>query len=203
MVAGTARRGGKPFPEIRISLPGRKRPVRLVLTPAARVAAAAALLGGTLGLGCLGAGWIAGPLRLAHADKAAMRLEIVNADLQDKVARLEDRLARTAGERVAAEGRLSDLTKKAGALHDQLASVKAKLPASGVAQTGQPASDAAQISRLQQMLLAVSRDTHAAQAESATLAARVNKSEADRAAQDALYRRYEIALVQAQRRAGH
>lgn len=210
MVAETSRWGGEPSPEIRIASTGRKRRTCLVLTPAAQ--AAAALLCGTLGLGSLGAGRIAEPRRVAHQEKAAQRTEIANADLQDTVAHLEDRLARTAGERAAAEGRLSALTGAAGALRGRLATAEAKLQASRKlraqqsAAPAQPAAGPDNVAQLRQALVRVQSDLHALAAENATLAARLNKAQADRAAESALYRRYEVSLVQtpsaAKRRGG-
>jgi uncharacterized protein YlxW (UPF0749 family) len=205
MAAGISQRGKSLCPCIRITVMGS---ARRVLSPAMSAAALLGLCGGAVLLGCLGIARISEPRQVAREERAAMRAERVNADLQDAIARLQDKLARAEGERSEAENRLSALAGQAAALRDQLATAKAKLAAaqalanpSRPAPSGQPAPNPDRIARLQQTLARLRHGVHVLEAESATLAARVNKTEADRAEQDALYRRYQASLAESRRAA--
>jgi chromosome segregation ATPase len=206
MVAETAHGGRKPFPEIRIKLTGRRR-AHLILGPGAQIAAISGLFCGALALGYFGLGLISEPRQVARQEQAAVRTEIANADLQDALARLQDRLARTAGDRTAAETRLSAITRKAGDLRGRLAAAEAKLQASRDPPAPQPAAAAQsaatpqQLAQLRQALARVRLDVQALKAENATLAVRLHAAETDSTDQSALYRRYRIGLVQAQRAA--
>jgi hypothetical protein len=207
MVAETSRGGKKPFPEIRITLTGGRRRAHLVLRPVAQIATISGLFCSALALGYLGVGLISEPHRVAHQEKAAVRTEIANTNLQDAVARLQDKLARTAGDRTEAETRLSAITRKAGALRGRLATAEAKLqasrdpPAPRPAAAAPPAANPHPIAQLRQTLARVRLDVHALKAESATLAVRLHTAEADRTDQSVLYRRYQVSLVQARRAA--
>jgi chromosome segregation ATPase len=206
MVAETSRPGKNFFPKIRVMTTGGARRAPLVLTPAAQVATVSALLCGALLLCYLGVNQVSAVRRIAEQERAVVRAEIANADLQDAVARLQNKLARTAGERVMAENRLSSLTEETRALSDRLATAEAKLEAARELQktqqpsSGQPQSGAGRIAQLQAALAHVQLDVHVLEAESATLAARLNKTEADRAEESALYRRYQASLRQARSR---
>jgi chromosome segregation ATPase len=213
MVAETSRLGKKLFPKIRVIVAGGTRRAPFVLTPGAQIAAMSGLLCGALLLCYLGTSQVSAIRRIAEEERAVVRAEIANADLQDGVARLQDKLARTAGDRVAVADRLSSLTEETRALSDRLATAEAKLKAARDLQktqqpapSGQPQSGADRIAQLQAALAHVQLDIHALEAEGATLAARLNKTQADRAEESALYRRYQASLKQArsatQRRGG-
>ncbi|HJU16723.1 MAG TPA: hypothetical protein VJ770_09645 [Stellaceae bacterium] len=203
MVAEPAHRGKGPFPEIRIVAMGGERRAPLVLTPAAQMAAASGLICGALALGYLAISQASGLHRVAQQERAAVRAEIANTDLQDAVARLQDRLARAAGDRAEAESRLSAIATEAGALRGRLAAAETKVQASRGAEAQQPGaagpspSISDRIAQLREALARTRLEAHALAAESATLAARLNKTRADRAAENTLSRRYEASLAEA------
>jgi chromosome segregation ATPase len=208
MVAETSRLGKKLFPKVRVIVTGGARRAPFVLTPAAQIAAVSGLLCGALSLCYPGMSQVSAVHRVAEEERAVVRAEIANADLQDAVARLQNKLARTAGDRVAVANRLPTLTGETRALSDQLATAEAKLEAARELQktqqptpSGQPQSGPDRIAQLQAALAHVQLDIHTLEAESATLAARLNKTEADRAEESALYRRYQASLKQARGRA--
>lgn len=201
MVAETTRGERKPFPEIRIMVTGGRRRRHLVFGPALQAVAVSGLLCGMLALGSLGAGWMTAPRRIVHQEKAARRTEIVNADLQDTVARLQDRLARAADHHAVLKARLSAITGRTGALSDRLAAAQVKLR-TAPDPPAPPAADPQRLARLRQALVRVRHDVRRLQAQSATLAARVNKTEAERADQSARTRRYRAGLIEAEREAG-
>ncbi|MGH7040195.1 MAG: hypothetical protein ACREE4_12640 [Stellaceae bacterium] len=200
------REDGKHFPEIRITVTGSRRRRHFILGPAIQTAALAILLCGALGLGTLGAEWISAPRRVAHQEKAAMRAEIANADLQDTVARLQNRLATTADDRGALKTRLSALAGKAAALRSRLAEAQAKVQAARAAPAAPAAAQSAanpdRIAQLRQAVALAQRGAYRLKAENATLAARINKTEADRAQESTRNRRTEASLVAVQRRRG-
>lgn len=195
----------KPFPRIRITVTDSRRRRHFVLGPAFQAAALAILLCAVVGLGALGAGWMSAPHRIARQEKAVVRTEIANTDLQDTVARLQDRLAQTADHRSALKTRLSALAGKAAALHSRLAAAQAKVQAAHAAPAApaaaQPAANPDPIAQLRQAVARVRGAVHTLKAESATLAARLNKTEADRADLSVRNRRAEASLVAAQRAA--
>jgi chromosome segregation ATPase len=204
MVAGTSGSGKKPFPKIRIIVTGKNRRSHLVLTPAAQMAVASGLFFGTLLLSYLALGQVSDPGRIAREERTVVRTEIANANLQDAVARLEDKFAKTSGARAAVEHQLFAIKGQAGMLSDQLAAAEAKLRAARDQQRSQP-SHSGQFSahpdpvvQLKEALARAQLDLRALAAESATLAARLNKAQADRSEQTALYEQYKASLAQAQ-----
>jgi septal ring factor EnvC (AmiA/AmiB activator) len=207
MVAETSRRGKQPFPGIRITLTGGARQARPVLTRMRQMAAASGLLCGVLAICALAAGQIRDLRRVADAEQRVVRTEIANVDLQDAVARLQNKLARTASARAALDDRLAALAAEAGRLSDRLATAAAKLKAARDVAAQQPAAAGPaaaspnRVAQLQGALAHVQSDVRALAAENATLAARLNRAQADRAEQDALYRRYEASLRQARHQA--
>lgn len=200
--ASPGRGEGTPFPRIRISVTGDRRRRHFVLGPVIQAVALLVLLCGAVGLGTLGARWVSAPRRIAHQDKAAVRTEIANADLQDAVARLQDSLAKEADTRTALETRLAALAGRAAALRGRLAAAQAKLQASRNPPIQQPAANSDRVAALRQALARIQGEVHALKAESATLAARVSKTEADRSDQSARNRRTEASLVAATRPGG-
>lgn len=212
MVAETSNWGKKPFPGIRITLTGGARRTRRVPTPMRQTAAASILFCGVLAICALAVSQVGDRHRVADAEHRMVRTEIANVDLQDTIARLRDKLARTASARAALDGRLSALAGETGAFSDRLATAQAKLKAAHdlraqqPAAAGSPSANPDRLAQLQGMLARVAGDVHAFAAENATLAARLHQAEVARAEQDALYRRYEASLKEiryaARRRGG-
>jgi hypothetical protein len=207
MAAETSRPEMKFFSRIRIVMTDGQRRSHLVLAPAAQMAALSGLLCGALLLSYLGMGQIRDPRLVARADSAAARAEIANVDLQDSVARLEDRLARMASERSAAENRLATLKERAASASDRLAAAAARLAVAGALQAPPPAPaapPAASPNNLAQLTAALTHvrlAVHDLTIENATLAARLNNTEADRAEESALYQHYKEGLAHARRAA--
>ena len=212
MIAEISRWGKNPFPRIHVTLTGGARQTRLVLTPARQVAAASSLLCGVLAICALAVSQLGDLHRVADAERAMVRTEVANVDLQDAVARLQDKLAGAASARAALADRLAALGGEAGALSDRLATAQAKLKAAHDLQAQQPAASGLpsvkpdRLAQLQGTLARVAGDVHALAAESATLTARLHQTEVARAEQDALYRRYAASLKEirhmARRRGG-
>ena len=200
MVAETSNWGKKPFPRIRITSTGGARRTRLVATPMRQTAAASSLFCGVLAICALAVSQVGDRHRVADAEHRMVRAEIANIDLQDAIARLQDKLARTASMRAALDDRLSALAGETGALSDRLATAQAKLKAAHDLQAQQPASSSPssanqdRIAQLQKTLARVAGDVHMLTAENVTLTVRLHQMEVARTEQDALYRSYEASL---------
>jgi septal ring factor EnvC (AmiA/AmiB activator) len=200
MVAEISNWGKKSFPRIRITLTAGARRTRLASTPVRQTAAASSLFCGVLAICALAVSQVGDRHRAADAEHRMVRTEIANVDLQDTIARLQDRLARTASARAALDDRLSALAGESGALSDRLATAQAKIEAAHDPQAQQPASSGPssanpdRLAQLQGTLARVESDVHALTAENATLTVRLHRAEVARAEKDALYRRYEASL---------
>ncbi len=99
MVAETPSRGSRRFPEIRINLRTGSRSSQIFLPPSVQVAAASAVVALVVAV-CFFAVDRPGYERaLADKEAAMVRAETANADLQDEVASLRDKLALAARDR--------------------------------------------------------------------------------------------------------
>ncbi len=99
MVAQTASRGSRRFPEIRINLRTDSRSSQIVLPPSVQIAAATAVIAFAVAFGFLTLTRPGYERALAARQTAMVRAEAANADLQDEVASLHDKLALAARDR--------------------------------------------------------------------------------------------------------
>ena len=160
-------RWGMIFPENRSLSAGMRGGLKLIVEyrlPAAFGAAAAIGLG--VAIWC-GTGYLHYQQLAVGEQAAALRAERVNADLQDTLARLQDQLGAARQSLNAAQGRLSALNDDA----QQQQTV-----------SEQSSSKADRIAQLTRALEQAQRDLHLAEAQHATLMARVSKAESDLAA---------------------
>lgn len=210
MAAETAGWGSKLFPEIRICF-GTKEP--LVLPPWMQAVLLSAVLVGAAALCYLGISR-SGYKRLAADQQAAVaRAETANADLQDDIAGLQNKLTDLGTDRDQAESRVAALGNQAGTLRGLLETSEAKLHAleetrdrlsqqRGEIEQQAAATAAAEgaktghIDELSRALDQTRQALHAAQAESAGLTARLSRNEADRAAEEARFAQYKTSLEQ-------
>ena len=135
--------------------------------------------------------------RTAAAGRVAeLRMERANADLQDTIAALQDKLGVVARDRAQMQSQLASLSSQSGELRGLLYTAEEKLQSlaekrsqlsqqTGAIQEQLSASErtssskASRIAQLTQTLAQVRRELHDAQAQRATLMARLSKVEAD------------------------
>jgi len=156
-------RWGMKFPESRSLSAGMRGGLRLIAEhrmPAALGAAAAIGLGAAI---WCGTGYVHYQQLAAGEQAAAIRAERLNADLQDTLARLQDQLGAARLSLNTVQGRLS-------ALNDD---------AQQQAASEQSSSKADRIAQLNRALEQAQRDLHLAEAQRATMMARVSKAESD------------------------
>ena len=164
-------------------------PARQVLVVAAAVAAVGMIC--YLGIRC------AVDERIAARGRAAeLRMERANADLQDTIAALQDKLGGVTRDREQIQNRLARLGSQSGVLRGLLYTAEEKLRSLAEArtelsqQTGamqeqlsaseqSSSSQAGRIAELTRTLAEARRELHDAQAQRATLTARLSKIEAD------------------------
>jgi murein DD-endopeptidase MepM/ murein hydrolase activator NlpD len=161
MVAETPSRGSRRFPEICINLRTGSRSSQIFLPPPAQIAAALAVVVFAVAV-CYFAVSRSGYERtVADKEAAVMRAETANADLQDEVAGLRDKLALATSDRQQA---LDDIRSRA---------------------PQPPGLDeaAGRIGQLTQALEQAGRELRQVEAQRAALAARLSKIETDRAGQ--------------------
>jgi len=108
MVAETPSRGSRLFPEICINLRTGRRPAQISLPPAVQVAAASAVVAFAVAVCYFIVGRSAYERAIADKQAAVVRAETANADLQDEVASLRDKLTLTARDR---EQAIADLDR--------------------------------------------------------------------------------------------
>jgi len=159
MVAETSSRGSKLFPEICINLQRGSWSSQIFLPPAAQIAAAIAVVGAAVAVCFFWAGRIDYERALADGETAVVRAETFNADLQDEVAGLRDKLALVTRDRPQDEGRVA-------------ASMVPPTPGSNETTGG--------IGQLTQALDQTRLELRQVEAQRATLAARLSKIETDR-----------------------
>ena len=158
-------RWGMIFPERRSFGAGTRRIIELIQEhrlPAAL--GAAATVGLSAAIWC-GAGYVHYQQLAVGEQAAAIRAERVNADLQDALARLQDQLGAARQSLNSAQGRLSALSDDS----------QRQLSASEQSSS----SKADRIAQLTKALEQAQRDLHLAEAQRATLMARVSKAETD------------------------
>jgi murein DD-endopeptidase MepM/ murein hydrolase activator NlpD len=140
----------------------RTRRKHAVLASAAGVAAVAVTLAAV--------GYVRHARNVAEAQLAASHVEAANIDLQDQLAKLRDQIAASNRDLAAAQGRVVALTEEVHA--------HAQAPAA-------PATDATAAPAKGEKVSQLSQALHIAEAQRATLAARLSKAEADLAEQQA------------------
>jgi murein DD-endopeptidase MepM/ murein hydrolase activator NlpD len=211
MTAGISGWGTRRFPEIRIAVSTGSGSLRIVLSPLRQAATLSVLIAGTAALSWLGVSYIGYGSVLADKEAAVVHAESANADLQDNIAKLQDQLAAAAQERAQAQDRLAALTGQSGTLRGLLYTAEAKLHTldqtrsrlsrqrSEIQQQLATASstDADRIARLSKALEGAQRDLYQAEAQRATLAARLGKTEADRQAEEARYAQFKASYEDA------
>src|SRR5215471_3702464 len=175
MVADSSGQGSRFFPEIRIDLRARHRSSQIRLTPIVQVAAASVVIISAAALGYLGLGWLRAAATVADREAAVLQAETANADLQNEMASLRDKLAVTSRSQEQAEAQLSTFAAQADSL-------RGIVPSGQVHPSGVGSEEAAsvKISQLTQALDQSRRELHQIEVQRATLAARLNKVEADR-----------------------
>jgi murein DD-endopeptidase MepM/ murein hydrolase activator NlpD len=99
MIAETPGRGSRLFPEIFINLRTGRRPAQIFLPPAVQVAAASAVVAFAVAVCYFIVGRSGYERAIADKQAAVVRAETANADLQDEVASLHEKLALAARDR--------------------------------------------------------------------------------------------------------
>jgi len=209
MVAESSSRGSGRFPEICIHLRTGKRSSQTLLPPVVQIAAVSAVIVVAAALFYLGVTRIGYDRVAADREAAVVRAETANADLQDTVSGLRDKLALAIWDREQWEERSSALASQADSLRGLLSTAEAKLRLpddhSRVPQQGgdiQPppiafdatATKAGSVGQLPPGLDQTRRELHQAEAQRATLAARLSKIQADYHEQQARYGQYKANL---------
>src|SRR5665213_3097673 len=171
MIGNLVQKGALRFPGVRSVIPS----TGMVLTP---LKTRRALYAATASAAIIAVAFSAGSFvlherHLAAEQLAASRVESANIDLQDEMARLRDQVAASSRDLAAAQGRVGALTEEMRA-HAQAPDRQAAAPT--VDTTAPVKGD--KVSQLSQQL-------HVAEAQRATLAARLSKAETDLADQQA------------------
>jgi len=143
--------------------------VELIRTRRIHAVAAAAAGVAIVAVGFATVGYVQHTRHVAEAQLTASRIEAANVDLQDELARLRDKVAINGRDLAAAQGRVAALAEeiKAHAQQPQPAAAEPKTPVKG--------------DKVTQLTSAL----HLAEAQRATLAARLSKAEADLGEQQA------------------
>lgn len=210
MVAETSGRGSRLFPEINIQFRKADRSSQIGLPPTVQVAALSAVIAAAAALSYLTVSRIGYDRVVAEKEAAVVRAETANTDLQDQVASLQDKLAAGTRDRVQTDVRLSALAAEADQLRSLLSAADAKLRSldelrsrlsqqrADIQQQPAPTDPGAPktgyIGDLTLTLEQTQRELHQAEAQRATLAARLRKIEADRAEQQARLGQYKASL---------
>jgi murein DD-endopeptidase MepM/ murein hydrolase activator NlpD len=201
MVAETSGRGSKRFPDIQIIFRNATRSSQIALPPVLQMAAALAVIAVAAAFFYLGASHLRAGRLVADNEAAVIRAETANADLQDEVASLQDKLATAVRERDQAGRQLAALAGQIDTVRSLLSSAEAKLrsqPRGEIHQlsvTEEPtASKASRIEELTRALEQTQRELHQVDAQRATLAARLSKAAADRVGQQACPGRHRASL---------
>jgi murein DD-endopeptidase MepM/ murein hydrolase activator NlpD len=160
MLAATSRWGSRLFPEIRICFRSSRE---VVLTPRLQAALLSTVLAGTAALAYLGATWLCYEHLAAKREAGAARARAAVSAVEKRLVTLQQQLTVLARDRDQARSGAATLAAEAGALRSRLASAESQLRSQH--QTEQA---------LQQQ-----------REQTATLAARLQKSENDRVADQA------------------
>jgi murein DD-endopeptidase MepM/ murein hydrolase activator NlpD len=176
MVAETPSRRSRRLPEICINLRTSSRSWQIFVPPPAQIAAALAVVAFAVAVCYSAVSRSGNEERAADKEAAVMRAETANADLQDEVASLRDKLALATRDRQQA-------------LED---------PRSGAPQPPGFDEAAGRISQLTQGLEQAGRELRQVEAQRASLAARLSKIETDRAGQGQSKGRFETTIKRLQ-----
>ena len=171
MIGNLMPKGTWRFPEIGFAAQPITSALELLRTHRRYAPLAAAVGFAVVAVGFAAAGYVQHLRNVADAQIAASHIEAANIDLQDQLARLRDQIAASNRDLAAAQSRVVALTEEVHA-HAQAAPP----PASDAAQPAGKGGD--KTAQLSQAL-------HVAEAQRATLAARLSKAEADLAEQQA------------------
>jgi murein DD-endopeptidase MepM/ murein hydrolase activator NlpD len=165
MIGDLWRKGAVRLPEIRSLIQIVSGSVRLLRTQRAYAVSASSVAIAIMAFGFAAVGYVRHEGREADAQALAGRIESANLDLQDELARLRDQTAASSRDLAAAQSRVAALIdeEKTRAQHDehQITAVEQTATAKG--------DKAAQLAGA----------LHAAEAQRATLSARLSKAEAD------------------------
>ncbi len=172
MIAETPGRGSRLFPEICINLRTGRRSAQIFLPPAVQVAAASAVVAFAVAVCYFIVGRSGYERAVADKQAAVVRAETANADLQDEVASLRDKLALATRDRQQA---LEDAR-------------------SGAPQPPGLDEAAGRISQLTQALEQARRELRQVEAQRATLAARLSKIDTYRAGQGQSNGRFDATI---------
>jgi murein DD-endopeptidase MepM/ murein hydrolase activator NlpD len=179
MVAETPSRGSRLFPEICIQLRPGDRSSQIVLPPAAQVAGILVLVAIAVALCYLGISRIGHDRLVAGKEEAVVRAETANADLQDELVRVRDKLAGAVRDREQAEARLSALASQADSARGLGSQQRGDIQQQPTASAEAAASKTGRIGQLTQVLEQTQRELHRVETERASLATRLSKIEAD------------------------
>ncbi|HWO86576.1 MAG TPA: peptidoglycan DD-metalloendopeptidase family protein [Stellaceae bacterium] len=124
MIAETPGRGSRLFPEICINLRTGRRPAQISLPPAVQVAAASAVVAFAVAVCYFIVGRSGYERAVADKQAAVVRTETANADLQDEVASLRDKLALAAREREQATADLDRALTERDRLRARIAEIE-------------------------------------------------------------------------------
>ncbi|MBV8776152.1 MAG: peptidoglycan DD-metalloendopeptidase family protein [Alphaproteobacteria bacterium] len=167
MIGNLVQKGTARFPQIRIAvLSGRT--VELIKTRRTLYASVAGVA--LVGVAVSAGGVLLYKRNVADQQIAAQQIEAANIDLQDQLAKLRDQMAASSRDLAAAQTRVASLSDEVRA-HNQ-APQPQPLAEAGAPAKGEKASQ-------------LSQQLHVAEAQRATLAARLSKAEADLAEQQA------------------
>jgi murein DD-endopeptidase MepM/ murein hydrolase activator NlpD len=169
MIGNLIQKGTVRFPEVRSVIPSAGTVLKLIATRRAMYAATASVA--IIAVAFAGAGFVLHERHLAADQAATSRVLSANIDLQDELARLRDQVAASNRDLAAAQGRVVALSEE----------VRAHAQADHQATTAADAMAAAKGDKVSQL----SQQLHLAEAQRATLAARLSKAEADLADQQA------------------
>jgi murein DD-endopeptidase MepM/ murein hydrolase activator NlpD len=171
MIGDLWHKGASRLPEIRSAFQVTSTAVELIRTQRAYALAASAAGVAIIAVAFAGVGYVRHTQNAAEAQASASRVESANIDLQDELAHLQDKIAASNRDLSAAQSRLAVLLdeEKTRAQQDQHQPTAAEPPASGKGD------------KVTQLTSAL----HTAEAQRATLAARLSKAEADLVEQQA------------------
>lgn len=174
MIGNLMQKGALRLPEIGFVAQPMKSAFRRLHTFTDRKQALRASVAGVaiVAVGVAALGYVQHARKLADAQVATSRVEAANIDLQDELAQLRDKVAASGRDLAAAQGRVAALTDEMR----QHTQTPATAPAPETAAA--PGAKGDKAGQLSQQL-------HVAEAERATLAARLSKAETDLAQQQA------------------
>jgi murein DD-endopeptidase MepM/ murein hydrolase activator NlpD len=167
MIGNLIQKGTWRFPEIRSVVPSAGAALGVIRSRRGLYATTAAVA--VIAVAFAGVGYLRHEHRVADAQITASRVESANIDLQDELARLRDQVAASNRDLAAAQSRVVALTEE---VH---ARAQAPVPAANETTPAVKGDKGVQLSQA----------LHVAEAQRATLAARLSKAEADLAEQQA------------------